>query len=464
MKRASIIIVGLIFLMSYKLIAQNYYEDAEKAIKKKDYAAAMKISKECLDKDSASTALKILIQLREKDYKNDKQLFEYLGDAYAKMNVAELAITNYAEAEKYDSLDIALKFKSADLLYKSKRYKEAGNTYLRIIQLDPNNVKALKETATILFLAKYYSESATYYEKYLALEQTQDGYQTITKAFLESKNYEKAYKYAVEGLSKYPGDAVLTKYAAIASFGTQKFEDAGKYYSAIPDSLLTISDLKNAGKAFQMIKADSIAIKYYEKVIEKDSTQSGLFMAMADNYYRNNNFELAIKYYEAKINIDPTYEQAYRNMAFVYFRIEKWDNARLAFLKAKELVDTTFATQYWLGQTYMRMDSTEQAASQYNIILKLAEGKEKQYKDEILSANDFLGRRAFQKKNYQLAITYILRALQSKPSEWRFMEMLGACYQSLQNYDEAIKWYRATLKYNPKSEVAKKGLRMMSAD
>ncbi len=44
------------------------------------------------------------------------------------------------------------------------------------------------------------------------------------------------------------------------------------------------------------------------------------------------------------------------------------------------------------------------------------------------------------------------------------MEMLGVSYYVLQNNDEAIKWYKAVLKYNPKSEVAKKGLRMLSAD
>ena len=51
-----------------------------------------------------------------------------------------------------------------------------------------------------------------------------------------------------------------------------------------------------------------------------------------------------------------------------------------------------------------------------------------------------------------------------KPNDWRYMESLGACYQILQNYDEAVKWFCATLKINPKSEAARKGLRMMSAD
>jgi tetratricopeptide (TPR) repeat protein len=44
------------------------------------------------------------------------------------------------------------------------------------------------------------------------------------------------------------------------------------------------------------------------------------------------------------------------------------------------------------------------------------------------------------------------------------METLGACYFTLQNNDEAIKWYKAALKYNPNSEIAKKGLRRLSAD
>ena len=103
----------------------------------------------------------------------------------------------------------------------------------------------------------------------------------------------------------------------------RKFEEAGKYYSAIPDSLLTVSDLKNAGRAFQQIKADSTAIKYFEKVIQKDSTQSALFMDMANNYFRNKNNELAIKYYMAKIKIDPKFEPLHTAIwRFAYFRHE----------------------------------------------------------------------------------------------------------------------------------------------
>jgi tetratricopeptide (TPR) repeat protein len=187
-------------------------------------------------------------------------------------------------------------------------------------------------------------------------------------------------------------------------------------------------------------------------------------MDMANNYFRNKNNELAIKYYAAKIKIDPNFEPAYRYMGFANLDMKNLNGAREALLKAKELVDTTFITNFYLARIYTQMDSTDQAAAQYVTILKLTEGKEKENKEYILEAISYLGQRAYLRKNFNDAVTYYRRANQLKPNEWRYMESLGACYQILQNYDESIKRYCATLKINPKSEPARKGLRMMSAD
>ncbi|MCX6169402.1 MAG: tetratricopeptide repeat protein [Ignavibacteriales bacterium] len=462
MKKRMLIFFGIVFTI-ININAQSTVSDGEKAIKDKDYAKALKIASEMIEANNTSDAFKLLIPLEQKGVM-DKKLFEYFGDAYAQMNVTENAINYYAKAEAIDSLDIALKFKSAETFVKAERYTEAVNKYLKIVQIDPNNAKAFIQAATILYKAKLYADAAVMYEKYLALDQTEDAYQKITRALLESKSYEKVYQFALEGLKKYPNNSLLNKGAAISSFVLQKFDEAGKYYSAVPDSEMTVSDLKNAGRAFQLMKNDSTAIKYYERVIQKDSTQSALFMDMANNYFRNKDYEMAIKYYTAKIKLDPTYEPAYRNAGFAYYEANNWDGARQAFLKAKELSDTTFTTNYWLAQVYTKMDSSDQAAEQYVKILKLTEGRESQFKDYILEAVVNLGQRAFLKKNYTGAITYYRRANQIKPNDWRYMESLGACYQTLQNYDEAIKWYCATVKINPKSENARKGLRMMSAD
>lgn len=487
MKRTALILFGIYFVMLFNVNAQSKVGDAEKAIKDKDYSKALTITKEVLDKESPGEALKLLIQLREKEIV-DKRLYEYLGDAYAKMNVAELALLNYSQAETIDSLDVPLKFKSAELLVKQKRWTDAVNKYLKIIAVDPKNAKAYVDAASILYQAKMYADAAVLYEKYIAIDQTKEAFERLTKAFLETSNYEKARNYALQGLAKYPGDVQLKKDAAISSYalaviitrnganeGTGKtdslaakareyFKESTKYYGEIPDSQMTISDLKNAGYAYQNLQADSLAIKYFEKVVKKDSTQSGLFMEMANTYFRNKQNALAIKYYKAKTQVDSTYELAYRYMGFAAFQDGQYDDARRAFLKAKSLVDTTFQTTYWLAQAYTKVDSTERAADQFADVLRLAEGKEKQYKDEVFVANFFLGRRAFDKQNYNAAIPYLKRVLQYKPNDVGTTEMIAVSYHQLQNFDEAIKWYKQALKLNPKSEVAKKGLRRLSAD
>ncbi|MFA7227794.1 MAG: tetratricopeptide repeat protein [Melioribacteraceae bacterium] len=462
MKKQILILLSIFFALIINLSAQSV-SDGEKAIKNKEYDKALAIAKQFIDANNTADAFKLLIPLEQKEFK-DKRLFEYFGDAYAKMNVGENAINYYAKAEAMDSLDIPLKFKVAELLTKAERYTEAVNKYLKIALIDPNNSEAFLEGATILYKAKLYADAAIMFEKYLAIKQTEDEYLKITRAYMEIRNYEKTYNYALEGLTKFPGNLTLTKNAAIASLGLQKYEEAGKYYLAVPDSMMSVSDLKNAGRVFQQIKADSTAIKFFERVVQKDSTQSSLFMDMANNYFRNKNDTLAIKYYKAKIAVDPTYEPAHRYMGFAYYDMKDWDGARQALLGAKALVDTTFMTNYYLALAYAQMDSTEQMAEQYSTVLRLAEGKEKQYKDYIMEAVANLGQRAFKMKNYNAAVTYYRRANQLKPNDWRYMESLGACYQILQNYDEAIKWYCATLKINPKSEPARKGLRMMSAD
>lgn len=489
MKRTALILLGIYFVMLFNVNAQSKVSDAEKAIKDKDYNKALNITKEVLEKESPSEALKLLIQLREKNV-NDKRLYEYFGDTYAKMNVAELALTNYAQAETMDSTDVQLKFKSAELLVKQKRYTDAVNKYLKIIALDPKNAKAYVDAASILYQAKMYADAAVLYEKYIAIDQTKEAYERLTKAFLETTNYEKAHQYSLEGLKKYPDDVKLKKDAAISSYAlgvilsrnhtngnggakpdslemkkTQSyFTESTKYYTEIPDDQMTVSDLKNVGYAYQNLGADSLAIKCFERVVKQDSTQSGLFMEMANTYFRNKQNALAIKYYKAKTQVDSTYEPAYRYMGFAAFQDGQYNVARQAFLRAKKLSDTTFVTTYWLAQTYTKLDSTEQAADQFVNVLKLADGKEKEYKDEVFVANFFLGRRAFDRQNYNGAIPYLKRVLQYKPSDVGTTEMIAVCYHQLQNFDEAIKWYRQVLKLNPKSEIAKKGLRRLSAD
>lgn len=463
MRRLHLIFFGLLLTISLVNAQDDKSKSAQEAVDKKDYKTAFSVTKEILDGGNASEALKFFIQLREAGM-NDVAIFEALGDTYAKMKVFELAIENYEEAEKIDSSNVTLKFKNAELLYKQKRYTDAVNKYLKVIAIDPKNSKAYAEAAQIFYLAERYADAALMFEKYLAIEQTKEAYESITESLISIKDYEKAYKFGSEGMSKYPDNSKIAKNAAIAAYALKNFEDASKFYKVIPDSELTTDDLVYAARAFQQIKADSIALIYFEKAVAKDSTKSSIYMDLANGNYLKKNYDLAVKYYEAKIKSDSTYEPAYRFMGFALMQLQRWDDTRKAFLKSVELNDTSVISHYWLGQTYRQLDSLSAAEDRYEDMLDLIGNREPQFKNYCADAYGFLAQRAFEKKNYGGAIGYLRKAVSYKPEVLAYKTMLASALHQNGNIDEAIEWYRRILKIDPKNEVAKKGLRMLSAD
>jgi tetratricopeptide (TPR) repeat protein len=465
MKNLFLLVIGF-FLLSLNFVnAQDNITAAQKAIDNKDYKTGFNTIKELISQGNTTEASKLLIRIQASGY-SDKALFELFGDCYDKQGVAELAIENYQAAENLDSMDVQLKFKSAEILYKQKRYTDAVNKYLKIISIEPNNPKAYVEAAEIFYAAKMYSDASLMYEKYIALEQTKEAYQSITNALLVTKNYEKTFQFGSEGAAKYPEDATIAKNTAIAAYAQKKYNEAAKFYAVVPDTILSTSDIVNAARSFQQIKSDSLALKYFEIAVKRDSTLASIYMDLGNYNYLNKNYDAAVKYYMARVKSDSTFEPAYRFMAYALMQQQKREDTRWALLKSIALVDTgteSIKARYWLVQTYRQMDSTSAAADMYQKMLDAIGNNDSKFKNECAEAYGFLGQRAFERKNYGGAVGYLRRAVTLK-GDLGYKVMLATALHQSGSIDEAIEWYRRVLKADPKNEVAKKGLRMLSAD
>lgn len=462
MKKENLIVLSILLVFNSIILSQTLY-DAQNALKQKEYEKVLSIAKELIKNSSANDAIKVLIQLREATTPN-AMLYDALGDAYNQTGVHELAGVNYELAEKIDSLNVNYKFKTAELLYKQKRYTDAVNKYLKIIMIDQQNSKAYKEVSNILFQAKLYADAAAMFEKYIQINPLEESYNKITKSYLEIKNYQKAFDYAYEGLQKYPKSISIIKNGAAAALGLKKFYEAALLYQSIPDSNLTVNEFVNAGRAFQIAGNDSMAIVYFEKAVDVDPNISVIYFDLANYYYEKKDFSSAIKYYNAKIESDSTFEPAYKFLGFALMERKDYEGARASLKKSIALVDTSVVTHYWLGQIYIKLDSLDRASEQFIKSLSLVKGKESKYKNEMIEANSFLGQQAFNSKKYPQAITYLKAAINLKPEVVRLNELLALSYHQSGNNEEAIKVYKRLLQMNPKDEIAKKGLRMLSAD
>lgn len=475
MKRITLFL--MVVFLAVNVFAQDKADEAQKAITKKDFKKAFTLGKEILDSGNANDALSVFINLREVNYP-DPKVYEYLGDAYAKMGVNELAIMNFEEAEKIDSLNIDLKFKNAQLMVKQKKYTDAINKYLNIVKIDPNNAAAYLEAATIMYQAKRFADAALLYEKYLDKDQTKDAYLKISRALLEIRNFEKVYSFGIAGLQKFPDEVQLLKNTAIAAFALKKYEDAAKYYSQVPDTMLTVNELENTARSFQMIKDDANSMKYFEKVVKADSSRSSIYMELANGFFRDKKYDEAAKFYEAKAKADSTNETAWRYLGFSHYQFKEnadsnaanpsfkrnqLEKARVALLRSIALNDTNFTNRNFLIQVYTALDSTQALLNQHKEMLNLIGNKESEYKDQYIASNSALGYNAYDRKAYAAAIPYYLRLLKYK-SDMSTLKILMSCYLQSGNNDEAINYARRILRIDPNDKDAKKVLRVLSAD
>ncbi|PIP76948.1 MAG: hypothetical protein COW85_11655 [Ignavibacteria bacterium CG22_combo_CG10-13_8_21_14_all_37_15] len=437
----------LFFLFFGQMYAQDKVKEADSAIKKKDFTAAMQIAKEFLDIDSANTALRILINIETNNFVS-KGLYVMIGDSYAKLKVIELALLNYAKAEELDSLDKEIKFKAAELLYKDERYTDAVNKYFAILAIDSADTKALYNTANIFYLAKMYPDAALFFDKYLVYEQLNGSYWRAAKSNLESKNYQKAYDYAFLAAEKEKNAKEIDKIIAVSAAWLGKYDESLSYYGKVEDSTLSKSDIKdliNAGRTCRSIRKDSLALIYFNKVLSVDSTYKDVFWDVATLNYTLGNYDTAIEFFDKFLAEKPDFEPAIRFKAFAFLQKKDYNKTREYLLEAIALNDTLVDSYFWLAQSYKALDSLGRSADVMEKMIKFCEGNPGLYEKQLYDAYGFLGQTSFEKKNYGASIPYLLKALSFKSDNLNFTFMLANAYNVMKDTDNAKRYFYKVL-------------------
>jgi tetratricopeptide (TPR) repeat protein len=457
------LIIFSVLLFTCASMAQGKYDDAVKAIGNKDYKTALNIAGDYLSHDSTDQAVRILVGLKAVD-PNDKAVDEKLGDAYDKMNVPELALLNYQDAEKLDSLNIEIKSKIAKVYIEQRSYTDAANKYLQILSVDSTYYPAYYELGNILYMARQYPNSAYYLNKYLQKDTTNyKAYLAAAKSFYAIQNFSKTNEIALKGLSQFPNKVDLEKLAAISYVYIQNYNQAVSMLNIVPDSLFTADEYSRIGTQFQNGRQDSLAIIYYKKALTKDSTLTKLFQSIANLDLMSGKYDDAIVYYDKKIKVDSTSVSARVNKALCNISLKNYNDAKISLLKAIKL-DSTYVTSYiWLARSYRLMDSTNQAIDVYAKLIKVADGNDSTYKSELAEAYGFSGFNYLVKKKYKAAIEPLKTAVSHDPGNFQYHLWLAEAYALDGNKPEAIKEYKMVLSLDPQNEDAKKGLKLLGS-
>jgi tetratricopeptide (TPR) repeat protein len=452
------LIISVLFL---SFIKAQTYSDADNAIDNKDYSTALDIAQKLMDKDSTDQALKILVQLKEKDYQLNKVL-EKIGDIYNKMRVSGLALSNYKDAEKLDSANIQLRFKIAKVLYREKQYTDAANEYLRIISIDSTYLPAYQSLGDLLYYAKQYGNAAFYLEKYLRSGKTLDEFIFAAQSYYNINNFKKTLELSEDGLSSFPGNNTLLKLKAASLLFLNNYDEALKTYNLLPDSLFSAQEYARIGKVFQSVSNDSIAYIFLKKAYQKDSSLTDIYLDLGNLNLKSKNFERALYFYNKRISSDPSSLSSYVNAALCLIQLQRYNEATSYLSKALSQKSDYMPAKIWMARNYRMMDSTQKAFDVYSDIIQITKGKENDFKTEVSEAYGNLGYKNLLRKNYPAAIENLKSAVLYSPSSAQYHLWLAEAYALNGKKAEAVKEYKEVLAIEPGNKDAIKGIKLIS--
>jgi len=431
--------------------------------KDKNANKAFAVAKDAFEKGQVGEAQKILLIIKE--YKKDAELYDLLAKVWEKFGVTDNAMSNYEEAELVDTKNIARKFILADMYYKADKIKECANKYIEIIKIDSTAKQAYLNLGNIFYKTKEYkADAAVYLEKALKFYDDIKIYKNCAKAYNDANNYAKAFEIADKASVKFPADVDFHRIAWQSAINTKKYEDALRHFGSVADSVLTAKEAKAAGDVANVLGKSDLNVKYYKIAAEKDPNNKDLFLNLADAAYNKGEYDKAIELYDKKLAIEPKSPKATQFKAYSYYKKEDYNNARGALLDWLAISDTAVSDYMFLANCYDKIDSTSRQVEVFNKILKLVNGKERQYKDVVGSINGFLGYRAYKAKSWTSAINYLKTSMAYKGEDLNLLLMVGGCYEEMKDYDNAVAYVKKAQKISPNNELVKKALRRMSAD
>jgi len=458
----SITFISIFIIAASLTFAQQKYTEASDYIQNKQYDKALAIAQDYLNHDSTDIAIKILVDLSTNDA-NNPRVYEALGDAYYKMGVMELSISDYQKAESLDSLNAPLKFKTAKALEKQQSYTDAANKYLQVLALDSTFSQAYYSLGTLLYYAKQYPNASYYLTKYLKYDSKKyDAYFFAARSLFLMQNFTNAAEISQEGLKVFPNDMKLEKIEALSLTFSNKFADAAALLNTMPDSMFTGNEYSQMGEQFKYGHQDSLAIILMEKAIAKDPSLTELNQEIANMFLSSAKYDSAIVYYNKRIVSDTASVSSYVNKSLCYLQLQNYDSAKVALQKALIIKDDYKPALTWLARTDQYMKNNDEAADAYNKILKLDAGKEDSNKVEVSEAYGFFGYTNLVKKKYKDAIESLKSAVNYSPDNAQYHLWLAQAYAFAGNKVEAAKEYKEVLSIDPNNADAKRGLKLLS--
>lgn len=238
-------------------------------------------------------------------------------------------------------------FKSAQMLYRSGKPKEARKLLQEILKARPNQLGSLLLTGQCFLAEGKFEEALASFDKALVIKP--DGINLLllrAETLVRLQRFDIAEKVLEGGFEK-TGNRQFSELLGILR------SQMGRHLEAI--ELLEVKDLaktKNDTAWFQRAKSLAVigrveeAGRSYQECLKINPKNKAALNNLANLLQRNQHFEKAIQLYEALINYYPKEGMAYNNLASLREKLNELDKAAELYLKAVTLSPTRSMAWY----------------------------------------------------------------------------------------------------------------------
>lgn len=435
---------------------QNYLR-GQMFLQKNEYGKALRFFEKTSDLDK--TALKPRLQTAR---------------CYLFLSQYKKTLKICAELLKHDPVytpALLLTAKSRELM---DQFKEAEKTYLNILEIEPNNLIALKELGTIYYQnlgnvdktieiytqilslnpkdimalvilgsayaikgdvdnsLKYYS-TAIYYRPNLV-----SSYLNLAKLFMESKNYEGAKRVYYEALITDPENEKIIKgyqsflrLQSIRKYGSKKVEDIQK--SGIDVSSLKMEDIVKDKELLDIIQREFLE-GYRELAEDMPTTYTSLIALYADFLMRYEKYNEAEKQYKRILRTDPKNYKAQVALGNIALLNGDHQAAVNAFDQAVAINPDNTEVYSQIGAAYLDQKEYEKALDLYE---KAALVKQDEENLQLILFG------IYEKlKRDDKAETTLRHLVKNNTKRPEFYALLGEFYRKKERYAEALEAYQ----------------------
>ncbi len=294
--------------------------------------------------------------------------------------------------------------------------------YMKKLAQSPSDAELHANIGAIKQAQGDFESALSYYAKAEQINPTNVNTRlNVGTLFQQKKDYLKALKSYDSVLTLYPDNVQANLYKAqVLSLMGDKNQSLKLYQKVLSlDPVNTVAKSEIVGVMQETMSSNEF-VAYLSQKASDDKTMQGVLYDYAYKLHKENKTDDAINAYTAVLKSNPANVDAYVNLAICYASKNDYKNAESVLNTAKSKFPTN------------------------NLILKTLQDVQSDSASTALASAS----RSYENKNYKEALQQYLAI---KPVSEDSLLGVAACYQSLEDFDNAIVYYKKAMSIAPKN-------------